>query len=231
MPHSISILGAGWLGLSLGAHLVQKGHTVHASTTNPDKLPSLEAAGMIPLLLDLASADYHPADAFWNSDVLIVTVPPSAFAKGARRSTAIPSSDYRDSIEKAIDSSMAEQVIYTSSTSVYGQLTGDIDEFISPQPHSTSAQMVLQVEELLLERMGAKATVLRLGGLVGGDREPTKYLAGRSGVKNGGAPVNLVHREVQPSLRQPRRLRSPATRRSEATVSLCSTCATVRWTV
>src|SRR5690606_8427187 len=33
------------------------------------------------------------------------------------------------------------------------------------------------------------------GGLIGGNREPARYLAGRKDLSDGNAPVNLIHRE------------------------------------
>ena len=37
--------------------------------------------------------------------------------------------------------------------------------------------------------------ILRLGGLIGKERHPFKYLIGRKRIKNGDAPVNLVYGE------------------------------------
>lgn len=198
MPPSISILGAGWLGLPLGAYLSQLNRKVYGSTTNPEKFSALRASSLHPVLLDIGSGDLLPEHDFWKSEVLVITIPPSSAVKGARKSTHAPVGIYRDRLARAIDMAKqkgVERIIYTSSTSVYGNLTGRIDERIAPQPHTTSAQMVLQAENLVLTRFGKDVTILRLGGLVGGDREPSRYLAGRKGLKNGGAPVNMVHRE------------------------------------
>ena len=38
-------------------------------------------------------------------------------------------------------------------------------------------------------------SILRFGGLAGGDRKAGRFLAGRKDVKNGAAPVNMIHRD------------------------------------
>ena len=40
-----------------------------------------------------------------------------------------------------------------------------------------------------------KLSIVRFGGLFGGNREPVRYLAGRTHLNDGNAPVNLIHRE------------------------------------
>jgi len=40
-----------------------------------------------------------------------------------------------------------------------------------------------------------QTTVLRFAGLIGYDRMPGRFLSGKRDVKNGNAPVNLIHRD------------------------------------
>ena len=40
-----------------------------------------------------------------------------------------------------------------------------------------------------------KTTVLRFGGLIGEDRHPIKFLAGRENLENPEAPINLIHQQ------------------------------------
>ena len=37
--------------------------------------------------------------------------------------------------------------------------------------------------------------ILRFGGLIGEDRHPIKFLAGRKNIENPNAPINLIHQE------------------------------------
>jgi nucleoside-diphosphate-sugar epimerase len=38
-----------------------------------------------------------------------------------------------------------------------------------------------------------KTTILRFGGLIGEDRNPIRFLAGRENLENPDAPINLIH--------------------------------------
>ena len=40
-----------------------------------------------------------------------------------------------------------------------------------------------------------KTTVVRFGGLIGDDRHPIKFLAGRKNIENPDAPINMIHQE------------------------------------
>ncbi len=45
----------------------------------------------------------------------------------------------------------------------------------------------------LQKNQNFKTTILRFGGLIGTDRQPVKFLAGKENLKNPDAPVNLIH--------------------------------------
>jgi len=40
-----------------------------------------------------------------------------------------------------------------------------------------------------------QTTILRFGGLIGEDRNPIHFLAGRTNIENPNAPINLIHQE------------------------------------
>jgi nucleoside-diphosphate-sugar epimerase len=46
-----------------------------------------------------------------------------------------------------------------------------------------------------MDTPGLDTTVVRLGGLYGADRNPARFLAGRTDVARPEAPVNLIHRD------------------------------------
>jgi len=46
-----------------------------------------------------------------------------------------------------------------------------------------------------LDLSDIKTIVLRFAGLIGYDRMPGRFLSGKRDVKNGNAPVNLIHRD------------------------------------
>ena len=85
--------------------------------------------------------------------------------------------------------------MFISSTSVYGAVTGNITEATTPNPETESGRQLLEVESLLQNNSNFKTTVLRFGGLIGGDRHPVQHLAGKENISSPNAPVNLIHRD------------------------------------
>jgi nucleoside-diphosphate-sugar epimerase len=53
----------------------------------------------------------------------------------------------------------------------------------------------LKVEKILQSNTHFKTTIVRFGGLIGNDRHPIYFLAGRKNIENPDAPINLIHLE------------------------------------
>jgi hypothetical protein len=87
------------------------------------------------------------------------------------------------------------RVIFISSTSVFGMSAGKVTEATPPSPETESARWLLAVETLLRERFAHRLTVIRPGGLMGGERHPAKHLSGKVDVSGGNEKINLIHRE------------------------------------
>ena len=115
-------------------------------------------------------------------DVLFLNTPPL---------TALSPHEY----VRKVSSADAERVIFISSTSVYGETQGRVDEATPPAPEATGAQWLWAVEQELQSRLGLRLQVIRPGGLIGGDRHPARTLAGRQQIKGGLSPINLIHRD------------------------------------
>jgi len=187
MSKTITIIGCGWLGFELGRSLVKKNYKVKGTTTNAQKLDTLKAAGIDGKVLSLG----HKFDGNWGdllqTDVVVVDVPPSI----SPQDPELPLRQIRD----AISHSKCQRVLYTSATSVYPTMNSTVTEkdakYIE-SPHSGT--VMLELEDIFTDSDGFDTTVLRLAGLVGGNRLPGRSRAGKT-VKNGGAPMNLVHRE------------------------------------
>lgn len=186
---NISILGAGWLGLPLGKALAREGHEVKGSTTSEDKLDAIQQAGMEPYLIDLDREGELPPD-FFQADLLIITLPPGRRDPEVRK-------NYDRRIQKVIQAvrkSPIQYLIYTSSTGVYGDREGEVREETPVAPSTDSSKAVRQAE-IDLAKTGLPLTVVRLAGLAGAGRKAGRFLAGRKGLANGEAPVNLVHQD------------------------------------
>lgn len=188
---TISILGAGWLGMPFGKKLVSLGYTVKASTTTEDKLASIEAAGMQAYLLQVStdSVQGNGLDDFFNSDLLVLNIPPG------RRNPKVKEAYPRQVghiLRKAKENGTAK-CIFISSTSVYGDENRVITEMDTPKPGRNSGHALIKAEAMVQETFGASATILRMAGLAGPGRQMGRFLAGRKNLPNGKAPVNLVH--------------------------------------
>lgn len=189
---TISVLGCGWLGLPLAGALVRAGYAVRGSTTTPDKLAEIEAAGARPHRLVVGEeVDGDEVGAFFGSEVLVFAVPPSA--------SAVPYSDVARAVRHAAERHGTGWVLMTSSTSVYPDLDGVVDEADAGAeeglPLGRRGEEVLAAERVFYACERCDTTVLRLAGLYGYGRHPARTLAGQTDIAGGEAPVNLVHRD------------------------------------
>lgn len=199
MSSPISILGCGWLGHPLGARLVEKGLRVCGSTTTPEKRESLRQDGIDPVLLRLDPDLSGDPGALFDSPVLVFNIPPPRTADDV---TATHRQQINAVLEAARDGAV-EWILFASSTGVYPNVERTVTEADCPPgrpdalpgPRRRTGEALLAVEGLLMETPDVDATIVRLGGLYGGDRHPGRFLAGRSDVARPRAPVNLVHRD------------------------------------
>ncbi|MBD2722742.1 Rossmann-fold NAD(P)-binding domain-containing protein [Hymenobacter armeniacus] len=188
---TVLVLGCGWLGLALARALAAAGHVVLGTTTTPENLAGMEAAGIQSHLLSLGADFNAPAEALLlrllgAADVLVLNVPPRAAPAGAYPSLLRP-------VHRAVAAAGTRHVLFVSSTSVYPnepRLMREADALSTRD----AASDVLRAEGHFVPRYGQwKSTVVRLGGLMGPDRAPGRFLAGRRDLEQGNAPVNLVH--------------------------------------
>jgi nucleoside-diphosphate-sugar epimerase len=76
---------------------------------------------------------------------------------------------------------------------VYGDSNTEVDEYTDARPDTDSGKAILAAESLLKGYKNFSTTVIRFGGLIGPDRNPGRFFAGKKGIPNGQAPVNLIH--------------------------------------
>ncbi len=189
-----SILGIGWLGFPLAKKLIKIGYNVKGSTTSESKLENLKTNNIKPFQIELSEKEINGnIEGFLDdSEILIIDIPPKL-----RRN---PKENFVEKMKlliTEIEKSTVKNVLFVSSTSVYadGFPIVEIDENSIPNPDSDSGEQLLQVEKLLLSNNNFQTTILRFGGLIGEDRHPIKFLAGKTNVENPDAPINLIHQE------------------------------------
>lgn len=194
----IAILGCGWLGLPLAKSLLSKGYKVKGSTTSESKLDLLKNAGISPFQIQLEEHQIigNIEDFLKETNVLVIDIPP-----GLRRETSTSKEmTFVNKIKNLIpfiEKSDVQKVVFVSSTSVYGDSFPivEITEETQPNPDTESGKQLVIAETLLQSNPNFKTMVIRFGGLLGDDRHPVKFLAGRTNVENPEAPVNMIHSE------------------------------------
>jgi len=185
MQEKIIIIGSGWLGKPLGLDLATQGYGVTITTTREDKLKNTTKELDIALLNtnDRVQAAQQLAQA--ASSTMIIAIPP---LRG--------SNNYFDSLmvlAKLASEAGIKRVLFLSSSSVWGENTGIVNEQTKATPISDSAIAMVKFEQHLQNQSSFEASVLRLTGLFNQQRHPGRFLADRLDVANPQAPVNMIH--------------------------------------
>ncbi|MFT5127994.1 MAG: nucleoside-diphosphate-sugar epimerase [Rhodothermales bacterium] len=180
----IAIFGCGWLGKPLAEALVADSWEVRGSTRASD-LP----AGVQPYHFDLR-ADSSPGifGDFFAADIAIIAFPPG---RSPDVETRLPAQVAV--LAAAIAESATRHVIFTSSTSVYPSCNQRVDETCTLPPDKASGRALLAAESALRSSPGFDCSIVRLAGLIGPGRCPGNFLAGKTDVRGGDCPVNLIH--------------------------------------
>lgn len=162
----IGIIGCGYVGQAMALRWKQEGHTIAVTTRHPEKVPSLESLAHHVHVLKEGTLNSFLS----QQDAVLVSVAPSA------------SSDYRSTYlntaqqikERVAQTPGLKQIIYTSSTSVYGDHQGAwVDENTLIVPAYESARILHETEQVLLGCASThlKVCILRLGEIYGPGRE------------------------------------------------------------
>jgi nucleoside-diphosphate-sugar epimerase len=192
----ISILGCGWLGFSLAKRLLGSGITsvVKGSTTSEAKLDMFAGVGIDGYLLPLnpdAGLDANVSGPFFDSDVIVIAVPPRMSQNVAGNYAA-----QMRMVAEAIRQSPAKEVVFVSSTGVYRDLSQTaVERDVQLPEHSAQPEMVAAENAVSALRPEKTVTILRLSGLLGYNRIPGKYVQGQKDMTTGDIPVNYIHRD------------------------------------
>lgn len=192
MAESISVLGCGWLGLPLGKVLVGRGYEVYGSTTQNKKLKILQQVGIKPYLINFSPEINPEVDRlFFQSNVLVVNIPPGRHQENVE-------TYYAQQISEIVKQSPSQKIIFISSTSVYPNLNREVIEVNIPASDSERKSLrasgrALIAAEQVVQQYSTQTTIVRFCGLMGPDRHPGRFLAGKQLSSSGQAPINFIH--------------------------------------
>ena len=168
---------------------MEKGYSVKGSTTTTEKFEILRAAGINPYHINFGVGYQHTDVDFFDSDILIVAIPPKRRAgeHGA----------YPQKIESICLAAAAahkiKHLIFISSSGVYPNANKGFNESDLPEPDTESGKSLLEAEGIVKSFSDFTTTIIRFGGLFGGERNPARFFGSKNYIPNGLAPVNLIH--------------------------------------
>lgn len=180
----IFILGAGFIGKSLSINLKELNYDVSVSIRKAENNPSFEEQ---EIAVHNFQVGENEVSIFSEMQTLVL-----AYPIGSRRMNPGEHLKQAQWIAEHFPKNHLKQVILTSSTSVYPDGIGEVDENCTTRP-ADHGLIQLEYEEALRGFYGAKLVVLRLAGLIGKNRHPGRFLAGRKEVSFGSSPINMVH--------------------------------------
>jgi nucleoside-diphosphate-sugar epimerase len=191
MKERIGVLGCGWLGLGLAQSYVADDFVVHGSRQSKKDADSLQEQGVDGFAVQISEnhVSGNLREFLHGVSRLFLTFPP-----GIRKN---PKRDFVAVIQQLlphIHKSKVKEVVFTSSTVVYGPQQGLVTPNTVPQPQTESGKQLFEVESILRSQNSFSTQIVRLGGLLGGDRHPVKQLAKLPVVDNPQAPINLIHK-------------------------------------
>lgn len=190
-----SILGLGYLGRPLAQKLYENGSRVAAikrSLTSDD----------IDLPIHLDTLDLNQDDVFQSANLARDTSFWQHHADKPVWFCLLPPSSlthYADTVKQWAGLARAcnvQHLIFTSSTSVYGNKARECDETTIPDPQTESARQILAAEQYLLNSGVPNIDILRLGGLYCAERHPVSHLVQKQNIPGGNRLVNIVHRDI-----------------------------------
>jgi len=184
LGNKVFILGAGFIGKPLALQLKEKGYTVEVSVRDADKVADLNSME-IPIHAFSVGDDSVKKPPF-ECDILVICYPIGS--RSNPRGSHLKQAEW---LAKYFPTHGLKQVILTSSTSVYPDGLGLVDESCMQRP-AAHGLIQLEYEEAVQKIYGEKLTIFRLAGLVGDNRQPGRFLAGKTDLPNAQSPVNMV---------------------------------------
>jgi nucleoside-diphosphate-sugar epimerase len=169
---NICIIGLGRFGSLLATSLI-KTHQVTGTTRSVEKQNKFLAEG---IRCDILNQTLKPSESLLNADCVVLNIPP-----------------FEDQLAwiKSWNWNIKTHLVFISSTSIYGEIEGAVDETTLPSPASSGAKILFEEEQWV--KSFNDYTIIRFGGLIGHNLHPGTFLSGRKNLSGGNQAVNLIH--------------------------------------
>lgn len=188
---NVAIIGCGYLGVEVASFWSKKGFHVTATTRTPERLTELSKVAQKSVILKGNDED-ELVPLIANNDVILVTT--------AADSPEHYESAYLHTAEifrhLALEMNLPRDLIYTSSTSVYGDHHGRwVDESSDLLAKGDMAKILVEAEKTYqsLEELGWNICIFRLAEIYGPGREITKKVRSLQGHALPGTGLNYTN--------------------------------------
>lgn len=186
----ILVAGCGYVGTELARRLRRGGHEVFGLRRSAASLP----AGVVPVVADLTLP--RTLSELPEVDHVVFCAAAHQSSDEAYRSI------YVEGLSNLLDAlrpyrTKLRRVLFTSSTAVYAQSTGeDVDESSPTMPEHFSGRRLLEAEQLLRQG-GVENVVLRLAGIYGPGRSGLLERVASGAARYSDPPrfTNRIHRD------------------------------------
>lgn len=187
----ICIIGCGYVGKAAAVKWKHEGHEITVTTRSLERAYELRPyADLIYILND------NWQEIVEKQDIILLSVAPDN--KSDYIETYLRTAE---KLTQSVSRSRVSQIIYTGSTSVYGEHQGRwVDENTIPQPFNAQGHILLSTEQILFKAATnqRKVCIFRLGEIYGPERsleDRVRKLQGSVVSGNGENLTNLIHLE------------------------------------
>ena len=196
------VVGCGYVGSAVAAHLRGVGYEITGTVTNPARLRELCELVDHPRIYKAGQTGSDPT--FLDDlDGVLIAMAPSGSSFDEAQYRAVFASGVSDLVQavKTRRGQTPFHVTYLSSAGVYGDQGGAIcDEQTAPDDVSPTNALLLEAEHTILSLNSddIQACVLRLGGIYGPGQDIASFIRSASGnlVGKNGSHINAwIHRD------------------------------------
>lgn len=190
---NIAVIGSGYIGSETALFWKNKGHLITATTRTAGKIENIAPFAQEVVLLQEAD-DPQLKFLIEKNDVLLITV--AAGKPEEYDSTYVQLA--QKIREAALEIKTPKRLIYTSSTSVYGEHHGEwVDEKSSLKADTPTATALIRAEQIFesLRELGWQVTILRLAEIYGPKREISQRVAQGPFPGTGDKYTNMIHQQ------------------------------------